>query len=566
MSTSVNLSTADSPPRVHSPTRHERNGGRSETTVVYSAIDTAEPISAADSSSSSDSPAAVMPPPTLAMPADGGCSMQQLPVHVVRMSPRASPRGSFTGGHSRAASRASLYPPNENWSVVSLSFRLGALLLLFFWLLWDCIVDTKLRPSNNNFWIDAVLPVYRATGFLLLAYWMWGMNVYFWKKYRINYLFLFELHPRTSDTHRQIFSNATTLSIVYLANFLLYFKMERGDFPAWFPAGVWPAGMFILIVLVMIPWPGCGTPIKQWPIAFGEVLLAPTRPVKFLHVFIGDVLTSLVKPGIDIAYSLCFLFTGLFLDKTLSDNDAGNVCLNSFALTRVLTPIISALPLWLRMLQCLRRYHDTHERFPHMVNAGKYATASSVVLVGVFHASMAKAGGVEQAAWVITLSGSTLYSYFWDVLMDWDLWKKNHSRLRQDLIYPNRAFYYVAIVLDLFFRFAWALTFVPTDASPFGVWFHQALNPVSAGCEIVRRGVWALIRVENEHLTQITSFQRLHDASEQMLPEEYLEDEEEEAQLDEEARTTTRGWVLLAEIVVLVAIVLTVALVSYFTH
>ena len=450
-------------------------------------------------------------------------------------------------------------------------------MLLLFWFLWDCIVDTKIHPSDNNFWLDGVVPVYRASGMLILAYWMWGLNVWLWRKFRINYLFLLELHPRTSDTHRKIFSNAISLSLLYLCSFLLYFKMERGDFPQWFPAGINPSLMFLLLMVIMIPWPGCGTPVKQWPIAFCQVLLAPFFPVKFLHVFIGDVLTSFVKPGIDIAYAFCFIGSGLFLKTELGD-DNGRICLDSPVLEQIINPIVSALPLWLRLLQCLRRYHDTHERFPHMVNAGKYATAASVVIVGVFHQNLSHGAPAERSIWILSLAASTMYSYTWDVFVDWDLGKKHSHRLRPDLMYKWRPFYYSAIVLDLVFRFIWSLTFVPASTeNPLGSWYVHSLIPVISACEIIRRGVWALIRVENEHLNVITNYKppeappmgeeaRSGDGIDDHYSSLFASAEEADQQDADDDRGPTKGFTLILEIAALIIIVGSVALVSYFTH
>ena len=48
--------------------------------------------------------------------------------------------------------------------------------------------------------------------------------------------------------------------------------------------------------------------------------------------------------------------------------------------TRVIRPVIGCLPAWWRFAQCLRRYRDTKEAFPHLVNAGKYATSFLVML------------------------------------------------------------------------------------------------------------------------------------------------------------------------------------------
>lgn len=43
-------------------------------------------------------------------------------------------------------------------------------------------------------------------------------------------------------------------------------------------------------------------------------------------------------------------------------------------------PIVHCLPAWFRFAQCLRRYVDTREAFPHLANAAKYSTTFFVVL------------------------------------------------------------------------------------------------------------------------------------------------------------------------------------------
>ena len=42
-------------------------------------------------------------------------------------------------------------------------------------------------------------------------------------------------------------------------------------------------------------------------------------------------------------------------------------------------PLVACLPAWCRFVQCLRRFKDTKQVFPHLVNAGKYSTSFFVV-------------------------------------------------------------------------------------------------------------------------------------------------------------------------------------------
>lgn len=46
----------------------------------------------------------------------------------------------------------------------------------------------------------------------------------------------------------------------------------------------------------------------------------------------------------------------------------------------IIRPIVNCIPAWIRFAQCLRRYYDTKEAFPHLVNAGKYSTTFFAVI------------------------------------------------------------------------------------------------------------------------------------------------------------------------------------------
>ena len=69
-------------------------------------------------------------------------------------------------------------------------------------------------------------------------------------------------------------------------------------------------------------------------------------------------------------------------------------------------------------------------------------------------------------------------------------------------MFKSRAVYYAAIVIDFVLRFLWTLTLVPythnvkfQDTPIYDV-IDNFLGPI----EILRRSMWAVFRVENEHL------------------------------------------------------------------
>ena len=46
--------------------------------------------------------------------------------------------------------------------------------------------------------------------------------------------------------------------------------------------------------------------------------------------------------------------------------------------------IVTVVPGWIRFLQCLRRYYNTHHFNPHLLNAGKYLVGIVSILLGTF--------------------------------------------------------------------------------------------------------------------------------------------------------------------------------------
>ena len=78
----------------------------------------------------------------------------------------------------------------------------------------------------------------------------------------------------------------------------------------------------------------------------------------------------------------------LYLNEIKLEVDLTAPCFFFFAASEMICdgtlygirPFVACLPAWFRFAQCLRRYKDTRQAFPHLVNAGKYSTAFFVVV------------------------------------------------------------------------------------------------------------------------------------------------------------------------------------------
>lgn len=146
--------------------------------------------------------------------------------------------------------------------------------------------------------------------------------------------------------------------------------------------------------------------------------LAPLYSVYFRDAFIGDVMTSLVKPLMDIAYCIFYYCISVFMILSANHtlDDAGEILEKSWVLHNIVLPSIAILPLWWKFLQTLRQAWDHRKRWPYLGNAFKYLSAALVVMYGMAHRE-----GKRSWWWVTAFVASCLYQIWWDTFMDWEL-------------------------------------------------------------------------------------------------------------------------------------------------
>lgn len=421
----------------------------------------------------------------------------------------------FCEGNVREAT-AQLLPKRGDglqmdWSQLRLGYRLGMCAILTLWVCWDCIWGL-VRDGNSTIGGRIAFPVFRGCGGLLMLHWFWGVSVYIWTRFRVNYIFLFDLNPKTVRSPISIFNDAVDETLVFLVLMLLYYKAGAHDIPNMLPTGYFPA-ILVLYTLSCLIFP-LRIRMPLWR-TIGSVLMAPFVSPTFFTIYMADVFTSMIKVFQDFAWTACFLLSGDFLKSEDSKQASVHIWQNSLWYKNILIPLICLFPLWIRFNQCLRRYTDTGKRMPNLANALKYAMSQTVTLFGAFHPlylmhRQHDEHGIKwfQVFWMALFVSSSLYSFFWDVFMDWGLGDAKFGYLSQRLMYPNRSTYYCVILLDIVLRFMWVLTLVPPQS---GARFEipQYLSAVTMGLELMRRTIWGFFRLENEHRSNTDQYRRV---------------------------------------------------------
>ena len=113
---------------------------------------------------------------------------------------------------------------------------------------------------------------------------------------------------------------------------------------------------------------------------------------------------------------------------------------------------------------------------------------------------------------------ATVYTYAWDILMDWGLFDVNEpspsgrctarSVLWDELVYRHSLVYHLAMLEDLLLRLSWVADVVLTH---FQVVDGEIMTCVLSLGEVLRRFVWNFFRLENEHLNNCGQFRAVRD-------------------------------------------------------
>jgi len=293
-------------------------------------------------------------------------------------------------------------------------------------------------------------------------------------------------HVRLSDITFDLYIFATGCSFFYLLGLVLVQLFEDSTgLSEW---KVFSEVSFLSVMTLVLFNCSClplQHPRRCLRQALGRTVCAGFSSVDFIDVFVGDYLTSVSKGLGDIFICPCAWATaqiGLALP-----NDAQWWCITS-----MLTPMAASMPFVWRLLQCIKCFCSTGDT-KHTLNAVKYTLG----IIVVFFSTLKRRGLPEISAVYYGFVGiNSLYSFVWDVFVDWNLLGYDSSGkrfvMREGVFSPF--LYVVAISLDFVLRISWSMKLVSTRMS------GERAVLVAIALELFRRTMWAVIRIEREAL------------------------------------------------------------------
>jgi hypothetical protein len=211
-------------------------------------------------------------------------------------------------------------------------------------------------------------------GDFLLLLLMWGLSMRVWRISGIDFVRLLGLEGTEIEglkaPEHGIYSSVTDLSLLFLFIFITFNKAIRGVFNVHTSVAFAHAIPTLMVVYFIYRIAFPYTHRKKWLNMLYLVLSAPFNPVTFRDGYIGDILTSLVKVLIPMCFSFAYLIMSAYAwlsnDIKIVSATSGLWWEGNSFYTFGLVPIITLFPLWIRLMQCLRRSVESGQRWPHM--------------------------------------------------------------------------------------------------------------------------------------------------------------------------------------------------------
>ncbi|ONK81338.1 uncharacterized protein A4U43_C01F27960 [Asparagus officinalis] len=354
--------------------------------------------------------------------------------------------------------------------------------------------------KSDTIYMETVYPVLSMFSLLFLHLFLYGCNIFMWRKTRINYSFIFEFAPTKELKYRDVFLICTTSMTTVVGVIFAHLTLTAKGYTSTRVQAI--PGLLVLIFLLVLL---CPFNIVYRSSRFHfikiirNIILSPLYKVVMVDFFMADQLCSQVPMLRSLEYVACYYITGSY--KT---QDYG-FC-SSTAHYRDLAYAVSFLPYYWRAMQCARRWFDEGE-MSHLINLGKYVSAMLAAGAKVAYEKDKTIGWLSLV--VAMSSAATVYQLYWDFVKDWGLLQTNSKNpwLRNELILRRKFIYFLSMGLNFVLRLAWLQTVLHYNFKSLD---YRVTSFFLAALEVIRRGHWNFYRLENEHLNNAGKFRAVN--------------------------------------------------------
>ncbi|KAM1214793.1 hypothetical protein ACFX2I_011270 [Malus domestica] len=339
------------------------------------------------------------------------------------------------------------------------------------------------NPERSKY-MENMFPLYSLFGFIVLHMLMYAGNIYFWRRFRVNYSFIFGFKQGTELGYREVLLLSSGLAMLALASVLANLDMEMDPKTNDYKALTELLPLFLLLLVIVILLCPFNIIYRSsryfFLVCVFHCICAPLYKVTLPDFFLADQLTSQVQAFRSLPFYICYYGGGDYK------------CIRRLVEEKDPMQGYNGLKYFFTIVAVSMRIAYTHNK-----------DVNWKILAGIFSIVAA------------------IYGTYWDLVVDWGLLQRRSKNrwLRDKLLVPYKSVYFIAMVLNVLLRFAWLQTVLNFSVS----FMHtQTMISVVASLEIIRRGIWSFFRLENEHLNNVGKYRAFKSVP---LPFNYDEDE-----------------------------------------
>ncbi|CAH8387602.1 unnamed protein product [Eruca vesicaria subsp. sativa] len=385
------------------------------------------------------------------------------------------------------------------------------------------IIRTRhvLQKEGQDQYMNTMFPLYSFFGFIVLHILMYAGNIYYWRRYRVNYSFIFGFKQGRELGYRQVllvgFSIGVLALLCVIANLDMEVDPKTNEYKEW--TELLPLVLLIVLFIVLVlPFNIFYRSSRLFFLTcLFHCVAAPLYKVTLPDFLVGDQLTSQVQAIRSVQFYICHYGWGDYKHRknTCTDSDVYNAFLF----------IVAAVPYVWRLFQCLRRLFE-EKNAEQGYNGLKYFLTIVAVCVRTAYSVVDED---HKFIWrmlaVIFSAIAAIFCTYWDLVLDWGLLNRTSKNrwLRDKLLVPQKKVYFIAMILNILFRFAWLQTVLDFN---FSFMHRQTMITVVASLEIIRRGIWNFFRLENEHVNNVGKYRAFKTVP---LPFNYDEDDDKDS-------------------------------------
>ncbi|KAG9139286.1 hypothetical protein Leryth_011288 [Lithospermum erythrorhizon] len=351
----------------------------------------------------------------------------------------------FSNGNRRKGMRS--LRPRAKRERHRVTFSLGLFTGCSIALIVAIIVTLRAREiissEGRDQYMENIFPLYSLFGYIVLHMIMYSGNIYFWRRFRVNYPFIFNFKQGTELGYRQVLLVASGLSVLALAATLSNLDMAMNPKTKSYKTLTELVPLCLVAVVLLIafcPFNVIYRSSRYFLIKCAwHCVCAPLYKVTLPDFFLADQLTSQVQALRSLLFYTCYYGWGDFKKRSNKCHDSD--------VYQIFNIIIAIVPFWARFLQCVRRYFEEKDSMQGLNSLKYFSTIIALVIRTLYDV---KHGTNLKILAAVTSGLTTIVNTYWDVVIDWGLLdrKARNAWLRDKLLVPKKYVYFVAIVIN----------------------------------------------------------------------------------------------------------------------